>query len=227
MCIQPDPLGGSYRAPGRVRRKRYEPINPAVWERPDMRSALAVRDVAAVFRLLQKHGLSQRQIAALTGQSQSEISEILGGRKVVSYDLLVRIAEGLGVGRGLLGLAFDPSVAVRPGDVEDQAVELEPAAAVVQAREVVATWTGVESRALREAMRLSVREFASRLGVSDRMVSKWEAGRSAVRPRPFTQGLLDTALALADNEVRARFRAILAARDVAEPGQQLLDEHDD
>jgi transcriptional regulator with XRE-family HTH domain len=58
-----------------------------------MRSALAVRDVAAVFRLLQKHGVSQRQIAALTGQSQSEISEILGGRRVVSYDLLVRIAE--------------------------------------------------------------------------------------------------------------------------------------
>jgi hypothetical protein len=69
MCIQPDPFDGSDRAPGRVRRKRYESINPAVWERPDMRDALAVRDVAAVYRLLQKHGVSQRQIAALTGQS--------------------------------------------------------------------------------------------------------------------------------------------------------------
>jgi transcriptional regulator with XRE-family HTH domain len=177
-----------------------------------MRAALAVRDVAAVFRLLQKHGVSQRQIAALTGQSQSEISEILGGRRVVSYDLLVRISEGLNVARGLLGLAYDPDAAVESGEVEDQAVKLELDAAVVPARVVVTTWTGVESRALREAMRLSVREFAARLGVSDRMVSKWEAGRAAVRPRPFTQGLLDTALALADDECRARFQAILALR---------------
>jgi transcriptional regulator with XRE-family HTH domain len=140
-----------------------------------MRSALAVRDVAAVFRLLQKHGVSQRQIAALTGQSQSEISEILGGRRVVSYDLLVRIAEGLNVGRGLLGLAYDPATAGDLVDGEDQAVELEPAAAAVPVRDVVTTWTGVESRALREALRLSVREFAARLGVSDRMVSKWGA----------------------------------------------------
>jgi DNA-binding transcriptional regulator YiaG len=120
------------------------------------------------------------------------------------------------VGRGLLGLAYDPAVAVQLGDAEDQTAEFEPGAASDIAREVVTTWTGVESRALREALRLSVREFASRLGVSDRIVSKWEAGRSAVRPRPFTQGLLDTALSLADDDCRARFRAILAARDRSE-----------
>jgi hypothetical protein len=34
-----------------------------------MRAALAERDVAAVYRLLQRHGVSQRQIAALTGQA--------------------------------------------------------------------------------------------------------------------------------------------------------------
>jgi transcriptional regulator with XRE-family HTH domain len=82
----------------------------------------------------------------------------------------------------------------------------------------------VESRALREALRLSVREFAGRLGVSDRVVSKWEAGRAAVRPRPFTQGLLDTALSLADDECRARFRAILAERLGAENGSHQLGE---
>src|SRR5262245_14439854 len=141
MCIQPDPLAGLDGAPRRTRRKRYEPINPEGWERPDMRAALAVRDVAAVYRLPQKHAGSQRQIAALTGQSQSEISEILGGRRVVSYDLLVRIAEGLSVGRGLLGLAYDPAAAVEPGDVEDPAAELEPDAASVPAREVVTAWT--------------------------------------------------------------------------------------
>jgi transcriptional regulator with XRE-family HTH domain len=49
--------------------------------------------------------MSQRRIAAMTGQSQSEISEILSGRRVVSYDVLLRIADGLGVPRGLMGLA--------------------------------------------------------------------------------------------------------------------------
>ena len=59
--------------------------------------------------------MSQRRIAALTGQSQSEISEILGGRQVVSYDLLARIAEGLGVPRGQLGLAYDDATATMVG----------------------------------------------------------------------------------------------------------------
>ena len=68
-----------------------------------MRAALAARDIAAVFRLLQRVGVSQRRIAALTGQSQSEISEILAGRQVVSYDVLTRIADGLGVARGSSG----------------------------------------------------------------------------------------------------------------------------
>lgn len=78
-----------------------------VWQRLDMRAALAVRDMAFVFKLLQKHGVSQRRIAALTGQSQSEISEILAGRRVVSYYVLSRIADGLGIPRGRLGLAYD------------------------------------------------------------------------------------------------------------------------
>ena len=40
-----------------------------------------------------------------------ERTEILGGRQVLSYDLLVRIAEGLGVPRGHLGLAYDQDTA--------------------------------------------------------------------------------------------------------------------
>jgi len=73
------------------RRREREQIDPAVWKRPDMRAALAARDISAVFRLLQRMGVSQRHIAALTGQAQSEISEILAGRQVVSYDVLARI----------------------------------------------------------------------------------------------------------------------------------------
>jgi len=87
-------------------------INPSVWERVDMRQLLANRDVAGVFRLLQRYGVSQRAIAARTCQSRSEVSEIIAGRRqVVSYDLLLRIAEGLEVPRGWMGLAFDVDTA--------------------------------------------------------------------------------------------------------------------
>ncbi len=63
------------------------------------------RDIGAVYRLLIDHGVTQRQIADLVGQTQSEVCEILTGRKVQAYDPLVRIAAGLGVPRGWMGLA--------------------------------------------------------------------------------------------------------------------------
>ncbi|SHG80679.1 helix-turn-helix domain-containing protein [Streptoalloteichus hindustanus] len=82
------------------------PINPAVWDHPTMRVALARHDISEVYRLLGRTGVSQRQIAALTGQSQSEICDIVQGRQVQAYDLLVRIADGLSIPRGYMGLAF-------------------------------------------------------------------------------------------------------------------------
>jgi predicted XRE-type DNA-binding protein len=103
--------------PGECRRNQW--IDPAVWQREDMRLALARRDIATVYRLLQRYGLSQRAIAALAGQSQSEVSEVIAGRRrVLSYELLVRIAVGLGVPRGWMGLAYDasPSDVATPSD---------------------------------------------------------------------------------------------------------------
>lgn len=87
------------------------PINSAVWDQPAMRAALCVRDVGSVYRRLQRAGVAQREIAALTGQAQSDVSEILSGRSVISYHLLTRIAEGLGAPRGYLGLAYDDTTA--------------------------------------------------------------------------------------------------------------------
>ncbi|MFC6080554.1 helix-turn-helix domain-containing protein [Sphaerisporangium aureirubrum] len=96
-------------------------ISFTIWERPAMRRALAERDVATVYLMLQHSGVSQRRLAALTGQSQSEISEILNGRQVMAYDVLVRIADGLGVPRGYMGLAYDdgPSYLVPEEDADD------------------------------------------------------------------------------------------------------------
>ncbi|MQA15680.1 MAG: helix-turn-helix domain-containing protein [Pseudonocardiaceae bacterium] len=76
-----------------------------------MRRALAARDISSVYKLLRRVGISQRQIAALTGQSQSEVSEILKGRQVMAYDVLARVSDGLGVNRGYMGLAYDEGTA--------------------------------------------------------------------------------------------------------------------
>jgi hypothetical protein len=79
----------------------------ALWTSDAARQACAARDVGALFRLLQHHGVSQRRIAAATGQSQSEIPEILKGRRVRHVDVLERIADGLGTPRSWWRLAGD------------------------------------------------------------------------------------------------------------------------
>ncbi|OMI33697.1 helix-turn-helix domain-containing protein [Streptomyces sparsogenes] len=71
-------------------------------------------------------------------------------------------------------------------------------------------WTGLEARALRLALRMSVRAFAEHLGVGVRTVSKWEKLLTVTEPRPDTQAILDTALARADAAVHLRFEVNLS-----------------
>lgn len=82
------------------------PLHSGLWEKPAMRAALSRHDISEVYRLLGTAGVSQRRIAALTSQSQSEISDITQGRQVQAYDVLARIADGLGIPRGYMGLAY-------------------------------------------------------------------------------------------------------------------------
>ena len=72
----------------------------------------------------------------------------------------------------------------------------------------ISQWTGREIRAYRAARRMSVRDFAQHLGVSDRMVSKWEAGGDAIRPRSQNQRALDASLRAADPGIQARFSSL-------------------
>jgi transcriptional regulator with XRE-family HTH domain len=89
------------------------PPDPDLWEVPEVRALLAERDIGALFAVLQRHGLSQRRIAALVGMSQSEISEVLGGRKVAAYDVLLRIALGLAIPLPYMGLMRPPPLRER------------------------------------------------------------------------------------------------------------------
>lgn len=66
---------------------------------------------------------------------------------------------------------------------------------------------------------MSIREFAAHLGVSERMISKWEAGRENIHPRPVSQAALDTSLTRSDPDAQARFRHLMAGFRF--PGAQL------
>ena len=92
-------------------------IDPRLCDSPEVRSILAERDIGGLFRAVKATGISYRRIAALVGMSQSEVSEIISGRRVLAYNVLVRIAEGLGIPRDLMGLAY----ADEPGDTYDGA----------------------------------------------------------------------------------------------------------
>jgi transcriptional regulator with XRE-family HTH domain len=184
-------------------------VDEAFWERPELAGPLAARDVAALFRALQGVGFSQRTIARLTRQQQSEISEILAGRQVRTIELVERIADGLLIPRRKMRLAdTEPSATPCAEAPATQRVDHPAApdhAPAQPTQPSVFRWTGIEIRMLRLAMRMSVREFSAHLGVSDRMVSKWEAGGASIVPRHINQAALDTCLARAAAEVQARF----------------------
>lgn len=78
---------------------------PLWYTRPEARGALAERDIGAVYGMLYRSGVPQREIARRTGQCQSEVSEIMHGiRQVRDVQVLERIADGLGVPWPLLRL---------------------------------------------------------------------------------------------------------------------------
>jgi hypothetical protein len=93
-----------------VRPSRIRADVPDLWEQHEMRAALALRDISAVYRLLLHHGVPPVRIAALTGQQEEDVDHVLAGGKVESYDTLTGIAKGLGVPLGYMGLAHDEQV---------------------------------------------------------------------------------------------------------------------
>jgi transcriptional regulator with XRE-family HTH domain len=102
---------------------------PPWYEWPAARAALEARDVGAVYRLLRRVGFSQREIGLRTGQSQSEVSEILRGRQVRDVTVLERICDGLGVPREFMRLwgtaegggdAYAGNVTDSPEEVDEE-----------------------------------------------------------------------------------------------------------
>ncbi|TCO59811.1 hypothetical protein EV192_104654 [Actinocrispum wychmicini] len=75
----------------------------------------------------------------------------------------------------------------------------------------VGQWTGAETKALRLAMRLSIRDFAHRLDVAPRTVARWEARGTTLILSHDSQGLVDTVFARVSAEVQERFSVELEA----------------
>jgi transcriptional regulator with XRE-family HTH domain len=77
------------------------------------------RDVTSLFRFLKRRGWSRAAIAAATGLSETRVRQICQARQqVTSYDVLERIAAGLQIDRGLIGLGYseDLAAAARPSE---------------------------------------------------------------------------------------------------------------
>ncbi|MGW6467042.1 helix-turn-helix domain-containing protein [Streptomyces rubiginosohelvolus] len=70
-------------------------------------------------------------------------------------------------------------------------------------------WSGLEARALRKALRKSIRGFAEHLGVAVNTVAKWEKLLSDTTPQADSQAILDTVLARAEPAVQERFERLL------------------
>lgn len=76
----------------------------------------------------------------------------------------------------------------------------------------VLSWNGALAGHLRAALRLSLEEFAQRVGVSPRTVSLWAEHHDTV-PRPEIQRALDTLLRRAEPDERRRFGVLAQAPD--------------
>jgi len=81
----------------------------------------------------------------------------------------------------------------------------------------VRRWSGHEARALRAALRMTIRAFAEHLGVAARTVSKWEQFGAAITLLPDSQAILDTALGRAEDEAKLRFELLLSDGGLAGP----------
>ncbi|MFH8772043.1 hypothetical protein [Streptomyces sp. NPDC017958] len=80
----------------------------------------------------------------------------------------------------------------------------------------VARWTGREVFAFRKALRWNGRDFAAAVGVSHRMLVKWESKGVSIEPRAANQAALDTMLSTADPAVQERFAALITERAAAD-----------
>ncbi len=98
-------------------------IDPGLWLRPQMQTALAAQDFTVVFGLvLDQTGVPQWRLGGWVGLGQSVISKIRRGeRGVDTLGVIQRVADGLAMpphARRLLGLLENPDAPVNPAPAQ-------------------------------------------------------------------------------------------------------------
>ena len=101
------------------------PLGPEFLDDDQVQAAVTALDIGRLYRLVNRLGVSQRQIAGLTDQTQSEVCEILGGRQVVNVHVLRRIADGLGIPRARMLLGYGETGPQAPPTEEEVAEEVK------------------------------------------------------------------------------------------------------
>ena len=83
-----------------------DPVDPALLARIDVRAALAAHEIGTFYRVLGAHGSEPAQDRQ--GDQGPAVRDLRDrpGPQVIGYDVLVRIAEGLGIPRERMGLSF-------------------------------------------------------------------------------------------------------------------------
>lgn len=159
-------------------------------------------------------GLTQAQLAQRVSYSRSSVANAEVGRHSNTREFWIRADHELGAERALLA-AFDHLEQLVQARHTQAARALDRHRTVVYTPDgcgcglAVGRWTGRETRALREALRMNVRMFAERLQVRPSTVSGWEHQSTPAPPSLANQAVLDDALKQADPDVRARFALLL------------------
>jgi transcriptional regulator with XRE-family HTH domain len=161
--------------------------------RPSDEAWAARRDLGRLLASWRKAaGLTQDVLAQRIGYSRSTIGNVETGGQAIARPFWEHSDRVLAA-EGAILTAFD--------DFERRYCCHSARGAARQPE----TWTGREIRCLRQAMRLSVRDFAATLGVTERMVSKWEAAGVGITPRPAKQEMFDKLFANLDTGALNRF----------------------
>lgn len=173
-----------------------------------------------------ERGLTQMQLARSICYSRSSVANAEIGRDA-SVRRFWQDADRAVDARGALLAAFDQMAALvrdfhtQQAQARDEERQRRAGRTATRASHaatgdcgcgtvVVGQWTGQETRALREALRMTVDDFARHLGVAPETVAGWEHHHTSTPPPTMaTQAALDETLTLADSNTKARFLLIL------------------
>ncbi len=195
-----------------ARRAGTPPVDPALLARPDVRALLADHDIGAFYRVLGKNGWTQREIAKATKAQQSGVSEILQGRRVSDYRVLVRIADGLGIPRELMNL----SDGAYPGGVTTTGLP-EEVSAEMRRRALLVAGMAVAGRPLPEIGELTVPPRPSPVPLPSRIFEVHVA-----KVRNLTQWIRDAGRTYGSDPEVSSAAAAWATRLLDVPGAKLV-----